>query len=101
MSSWIDRAIATRAVDADGVPTNGNFRTWKFIGASLTPSGDQLIIEILGGSLLTGPGGFVDVSDTSVVVDSQNTLLVSTESGVEIAGGNVELVGEGVWFIGA
>jgi hypothetical protein len=70
MSSWIDRAIAIRTVDEDDVPTDGAFRIWKFVGATLTPDGDRLVITIDGGGESTpiaSPRGLGNVSGSAAV----------------------------------
>lgn len=59
MATWIDRALAIDTVDASDVPTDGKFRTWKFIGATLAPDtvNDRLVITITGAAPNLDPVG--------------------------------------------
>lgn len=90
-ASWIDRALAIRTVDEDDVPTDGKFRIWKFVGATLVPDGDRLVITISGGQLLSGGGGSVDLRDGGFVIDATAPILVSAAGGISIDVGDLTI----------
>lgn len=90
-ASWIDRALAIRTVDADDVPTDGKFRIWKIVGATLVPDGDRLVITIAGGQLLSGGGGSVDLRDGGFVIDATAPILVSAAGGISIDVGDLTI----------
>lgn len=90
-ASWIDRALAIRTVDEDDVPTDGKFRIWKIVGATLTPDGDRLVITIAGGQLLSGGGGSVDLRDGGFVIDATAPILVSAAGGISIDVGDLTI----------